>query len=215
MICNKCKIDKPAASFPRRDRSGSLRKRCRDCENSRIKAWASERPQRSKIAAPLTIERLRAVLHYDPLSGIFTWLQAAGKNTGLIGQQAGCDRGDGYIVIGIDNKMYLAHRLAWFHVHGVWPSDQLDHRDLDHSNNRIANLREANNSQNCANVGSKNPASGLKGVAATRNGRRFTARLHHNGKNEYLGTHDTKEIAHEAYMQRAAEVFGDFARSSE
>jgi hypothetical protein len=46
---------------------------------------------------------------------------------------------------------YSAHRLAWFYVHGKWPQSGIDHRNGDIGDNRIENLREATQAQNCAN----------------------------------------------------------------
>ena len=55
---------------------------------------------------------------------------------------AGSVHSTGYVRIGIDGRKYTSHRLAWLYVHGVWPSDQIDHINRNRSDNRIANLRE-------------------------------------------------------------------------
>lgn len=94
----------------------------------------------------LTVERLRAVLSYDAETGVFVW-RVSSKGTAA-GAIAGAKLGTGYTTITVDQERFLAHRLAWFYVHGRWPADQIDHIDGDRRNNAIANLREATNQAN-------------------------------------------------------------------
>ena len=85
------------------------------------------------------------------MTGVFTWKPREnwqGKDrTGL---QAGGLNG-AYLAINIRGCFYLCHRLAWLYVYGVWPEDQVDHKDRDKLNNKIANLVEASNRSNHAN----------------------------------------------------------------
>jgi len=53
----------------------------------------------------LTQIRLKELLHYDPDTGLFTWLRPGWK--GVI---AGTHHPSGYIHIRVDNKPYRAHR---------------------------------------------------------------------------------------------------------
>ena len=99
----------------------------------------------------LSAERLRERLLYDPLTGKFTWLKAEGTGLWRGGLEAGHENSSGYTVIHIDGLMYLAHRLAWLHVYGRWPIDQIDHSNTIRNDNRILNLREATNRSNHAN----------------------------------------------------------------
>jgi len=46
----------------------------------------------------------------------------------------------------------------------------------------------------------------VKGVS-TRPSGRYTSRIAHYGKQEYLGTYDTIEEAHQAYMNRLNELY--------
>src|ERR1700674_1345685 len=94
-------------------------------------------------------ERLRAVLLYDPETGVFTRRINRGK--WKAGAQVGWLRPDGYIGIGLDYHEYLAHRLAWLYVTGEWPID-VDHENTCRSDNRWDNLREASRSQNMRNM---------------------------------------------------------------
>ena len=88
----------------------------------------------------LTAERLRERLHYDAETGVFT--RRVGSSNARSGDVAGSVHSTGYVRIGIDGWKYTAHHLAWLYVHGVWPSDQIEHISRKRSDNRIANLRE-------------------------------------------------------------------------
>lgn len=164
----------------------------------------------------LTIERLKALLWYDPETGIFTFRigtkgYAAGSVAGVICKSSHT-KGGGYRKICINRRDYLAHRLAWFYHYGRWPS-RLDHRDTDRDNNRIANLREANTSQNGANRTKQcNNTSGFKGVTYHTKAGKWMAQISANGSPNYLGLFDTREAAHAAYRSAAARLHQEFAR---
>ena len=60
---------------------------------------------------------------------------------------------------------YYAHQVAWLWVYGEWPTSQIDHINRVRSDNRIANLRMANDSENGCNKGmQRNNQSGFTGV---------------------------------------------------
>lgn len=157
----------------------------------------------------LTQERLRALLDYDPETGIFRWREArSGTKPGV----AGCPNKRGYLRICIDYKLYYSHRLAWFYVHGEWPPE-IDHRDLDKKNNRIGNLRVATRFQNNANVPKKRDnTSGLKGAYFDNRRGHWAAAIKIRGRGKFLGYFPTKEAAHAAYARAAAIHHGEFAR---
>lgn len=161
----------------------------------------------------LTVERLRQVLHYDPTTGIFTWLVATARQINA-GDIAGSLDGDGYLAIQIDTRRYKAHRLAWLYVYGVWPIHQVDHKNCRRSDNRVANLREATNQQNSANSSlGRNNSSGFKGVFCRHNNR-WEAAIKVNGKYKSLGCFNTPGDAHTAYEIAAQHHFGEFARAA-
>jgi hypothetical protein len=111
----------------------------------------------------LTAERLRELLHYNPVTGDFSWL--VGRPKASRGAVAGCLPPSGYRTIRIDGQIYLAHRLAWLYMTGTWPENLIDHKDRNQSDNRWDNLREATHSQNHQNQHARrDSSSGIKGV---------------------------------------------------
>lgn len=90
-----------------------------------------------------------------------------------------------------------AHRLAWFYVHGVWPTNEIDHINRNKSDNRIENLRDVTRTVNQRNL----PVWGIvpfRGVRTSKN--RFQAQISINGRSKYLGSYKTAEAAHEAFL---------------
>lgn len=160
----------------------------------------------------LTLERLKSVLSYDSQTGIFVWRVQLGWK-GRAGSPAGTRHARGYTHIMVDQKLHLAHRLAWFYVTGNWPKDKIDHIDCDRANNRFDNLREATASQNSQNSKKREgKASKLKGVSWHVRNRKWESRIKRDGKQIRLGLYGTEEEAHAAYCKAANELFGSYAR---
>lgn len=155
--------------------------------------------------------RLKELLHYDPVTGIFTWCTVRKKCP--IGKRAGTQRADGYRIISIDRKNYLESRLAWFYMTGTWPECEIDHRDLDPSNTKWANLRAATRGQNeCNKLIRSDNLSGHKGVRRAKQKTGYEAYIYQNGQHITLGTFPTLEAASEARRIAATASYGEFAR---
>lgn len=172
----------------------------------------SVKEQLAKIVSvkPLTAKRLREVLDYDMVSGLFTWKYPI-NNRIKVGDVAGyvCQ---GYWRISVDGETYLGHRLAWLYVKGEWPEVHIDHDDTNRSNNAFKNLREATVSQNHFNIGiTASNTSGYKGVSWFKKTRKWRARITVNKKERTLGYFDMKEEAHEFYCLAADMLHGEFA----
>ncbi len=164
----------------------------------------SKTAQKRRFRKTLTAERLKDLLHYDPDTGIFTWLVDRGRMR-CKGKRAGSPEGQ----IRIDFHIYRPHRLAWLYMTGEWPKHLIDHADRDPSNNRWANLREATDQQNMWNGRSKLPKSGFRGVKRHRNG--FVAFIYEGKRGIYLGSFKTAEEASAAHVAAVNARRGEFA----
>ena len=163
----------------------------------------------------LTIERLREVLNYDPETGKFIWLKTLARRAPA-GSEAGTNAGNKrrpYVRITIAGEHFHAGPLAWFYAPGVWPKGLVDHRDGDPLNNRLANLREASDSQNQANRRSiKTAPPGSKASISTNQAADEAAEIMKDRRKLWLGCHDTPADAHAAYCEAARNIHGEFAK---
>lgn len=165
----------------------------------------------------LAHQRLLELLDYDLLSGLFTWKVYRAPRA-RAGTTAGNIDHTGYIHVTIDGGKYLAHRLAVFHVTGEWPETEVDHGDLNRSNNRWKNIRPATPGQNRhhTSIRSSN-TSGTTGVWwYVRKGRegRWRARIRIDGRRIDLGAFKEKNDAIAAYRAAAIEYYGNFAAAA-
>ena len=159
----------------------------------------------------ITIERLKHVINYHAETGAMTWRIRKGKQPA--GKQVGTDKGNGYLQVEIDGKLYLVSRLAWFYVHHAWPTKHIDHIDRNTSNNRINNLREADDQQNGANrTRQKNNKIGIKGVYWSEIHQRWIAQCK-GGRRRIVKYCKTPEAAKDAYAVMAKELHGEFSRT--
>lgn len=175
----------------------------------------SEAKKPSK-ASQLTAEVLRRFLHYDPETGIFT--AAANSAKRRKGQITGSVCTDtGYIRMGVVGSSQLGHRLAWLYMTGEWPHSEVDHVNMDRSDNRWENLRESTKVQNGWNTKKKkNNTSGFKGVhlkEAHKRIKKWHATISIDGKIKSLGYFYTAEDAGDAYAEAAKKYHGEFART--
>ena len=146
-----------------------------------------------------SIDALKAMLSYEPSTGVITWLVRPSRNV-FAGSAAGHVGGNGYISITINKHRYKAHRLAWLLAYGAWPSGHIDHINGDKADNSITNLRDVTrrlNQQNQRRAMSTN-LLGVLGVSRSRG--RFSASIRVDGKQCRIGTYDTPEEASAAYV---------------
>lgn len=63
----------------------------------------------------------------------------------------------GYFRVSVKNKRYLVHRICWKMFYKEDPYGQIDHINMDKTDNRICNLRVVKNSINHTNMGQEWP----------------------------------------------------------
>jgi hypothetical protein len=147
----------------------------------------------------LTQKQLKEVLHYNPDTGIFVWLSSRNNNNVPKGSIAGTLRStDGYIDISIKRKRYRAHILAWLYMKGVWPENDIDHKDTIRHHNWIDNLRDVTRSENLQNqikARSDNKSTGVLNVYYDKERDKYIVKLQVDGKPKWLGRFSTLKIA--------------------
>ena len=157
----------------------------------------------------MTPERLKELFHYDPETGLFT--RRTDRGPCKAGEIAGYTNSVGYVQLGIDYVDYTAHRLAWLYQHGYMPPEQIDHINGDREDNRIENLRLANNSQNNQNRKlQENNSSGFKGVSLHRQSGRWFAYAQRDGLRVSAGYYATRELAAAASAKLRESLHGEF-----
>lgn len=166
----------------------------------------------------LTADYVREVIHYDPDTGNLIWKHRKDKaepwNARWSGKIAGCLRKDGYITIKLCDHAYRASRIAWLWMTGKSPAEQIDHVDMDRSNNKWTNLRQATRSENaCNRKVQSNNKSGLKGAYWDKRSSQWKIDIRKGGE-RFCGSFFTPEDAHVAYCDVARSLFGEFARTS-
>jgi hypothetical protein len=176
-----------------------------------------------------TIEQLRSLLICNADTGRLVWKHRTpdmftGKNaerycktwnTRYAGRDAGHVPNSGYRTVIIYDRHYRGSHVVWALVYGEWPKQQLDHRHGVDKGDGIENLRLSTQTENMQNQRKRsNNKSGFKGVSWDSINRKWVVRIRvpHGGKFENLGRFNDPAKGHQAYRQRAVELYGEFAR---
>lgn len=140
----------------------------------------------------ITQTRLKELLNYDPITGIFTWkISRGGRNPGSIAGSRDTLRD--YITIQIDGTLYRAHRLAFLYMLGRLPEDQVDHIDRCRYNNAWNNLRECTQAENQLNkYNNLKKRSGFTYIRARSNTQTWNVMIM---KDKWIGSFKTLDAA--------------------
>ena len=126
----------------------------------------------------------------------FTYDEVSGKIYGVKGKEI-TSKVNGYIKIQIytnEGKYELkGHQFAFYWKYKKIV-EQIDHKDGDRTNNKIDNLREVTNQQNCFN------RITTKGYYFCKRRNNFVSKIKLNNKVKYIGSFNTEEEARQAYL---------------
>jgi hypothetical protein len=151
------------------------------------------------------MDNLHKLFLYDPDSG--KCIRRVGRgNRAPIGEEISRKTKNGYLIVQVDRKNYLVHRLAWFLMTGEWPKE-IDHINGVKTDNSWKNLREATRSMNMQNYrqAKRNNRSGFLGVRETDD-MTFQARIHRDGVTLCLGTYSTAQEAYDTYVSAKRKI---------
>jgi len=173
--------------------------------------------RRADIRQLPPVDELRRLFSYDPETGVVVRRvrphpQAKRSPPGAV---ATIRNQNGYLFINIDGRGYYAHRIIWKMQTGTEPEDQIDHINGTKTDNRWANLREADNSRNIQNSGlRRDNASGVKGVCWVKSHKAWAAYITVNKKQMRLGRFKSISDAAAARAKAAEALHGEFARAA-
>jgi hypothetical protein len=153
----------------------------------------------------ITPDFLRHLLHYDPLTGVWTWMNPLPRSPVRRGDIAGRITTQGRRQIRIASGFYYSSRLAWLYMTGTWPKDQIDHVNRIKDDDRWENLREATQSQNSFNREWAETNGDMRGIRP--HGNKFAVNI----GTLYLGLYTTLEEAKAVRDKALKDQAGPFA----
>ena len=169
----------------------------------------------------ITYEVVSELMELDAVTGRLFWKKRSLKwfsshrsmgsfNSKFAGKEAlGKLNINGYPSGKILGFSFLAHRVVWLLSTGEWPVDQLDHINGDRSDNRMENLREVSNAENCRNQKMrKTNSSGATGVYWSKRLDKWFATIQVDGRPIYLGSFD--EFKDAAQIRKLEEARNGF-----
>ncbi|MFM0554788.1 HNH endonuclease [Paraburkholderia sediminicola] len=162
----------------------------------------------------LTQEMLQSILHYNPETGVFTYLNDSKHKEA--GQEAGYIKSQGYREIHVAGKNYYAHRLAFLFMTGSFPKECVDHINNNRLDNRWCNLRNATRAENMRNRPKlKSNTSGVTGVCWQRAMKKWCAYINLNRKRHELGHFDSLDEAASVVKAARERLHGEFAHQEQ
>jgi len=166
------------------------------------------------MAADLpTVEELRKLFVYDPETGELHWKTRADVGAAWNARYAGQPafrtvHSEGYLLGNIWRRKFYAHRVAFAIHHGRWPAGLIDHINGDRTDNRAANLREVDLSENAKNRRAGLRQSGHAGIWWIEGAQRWRVVRRHNKRRYNIGSYATLDEAIEAMREALTKVHG-------
>jgi len=96
---------------------------------------------RKNVENAVSHQRLKELLDYSPSAGAFAWKDRETARPASFARDPGSVAANGRKYIKVDDRLYLAHRLAWFYVNGEWPKHNISPKNGDYLDLRFANLK--------------------------------------------------------------------------
>ena len=119
-------------------------------------------------------------------------------------------KGHRYFRLYVDGKVKFLHRMIYVYHFGNEPKI-IDHIDGDRFNNKIENLREATQEQNCLNrKHMSHSSSPYKNVIFNKIANKWNVVLTVNKKRKYFGSYDDIELADLVATEARDKYHGNF-----
>ena len=158
----------------------------------------------------LDVGLLRSKLDYNPHTGeIKTKTRIGNIASGVL---LGRKNSYGYLKFQINGSEVFSHRVAFAIFHGYAP-DFIDHVNGDRSDNRIANLREADANKNARNsFGKAYRKSSFKGVSFHKKNKKWQVQIRNGGKLISLGYCSNEAEAAYIYDIASLNLHGEYGK---
>lgn len=160
-----------------------------------------------------SVTEIKQLLRYCSDTGHFFWTASRGR--AKAGARADKISGNGHLYVKVLGIAFKASRLAYCFMMGNHPKelDEIDHINHDPLDNRWANLRISDRSQNLAWRRKRSSTSSkFKGVNFSKISNKWRAYgTLPSGKQKHLGYFENEFDAATAYNVYAREIYSDFA----
>jgi hypothetical protein len=151
----------------------------------------------------------------EKLKELFTYNEDGTFTRNSMGKVVKCSKtkGQRYLRIGIEGKPSPLHRMIFLYHHGYLP-EVTDHIDGDRYNNKIENLREVTQQQNCLNrthtAHSKSP---YKNVYWNKAANKWAVVMSVDGIRKYFGLFEDIDLADLVAQEARSKYHGAYARN--
>ena len=151
----------------------------------------------------LTKEYLQELFEYK--EGNLYWKLDKGQaKAGQVAGETPDDLGNRKVMI--DGISYRLHRLIWMYHNGITTKNVI-FQDSDRSNTKIENLSVMDTHEVLVRRKKfKNSSSQYKGVYFNKISKRWIAQVKHQKITVYAGSYPSEELAHAAWLKKAAEL---------